>query len=137
MAKMSKMSWEDFQKTSRYANADTIEVVDECGEEIANIDDIKPYAIVEKVHGRGGHIEVEVANLNIVGVYAMGLAGYEIMADRTCGSDYLYARYNSGSDSNAMELPRKYKVQYPVSGVPFIRPNGHRVRLNEVLRTNL
>ena len=63
------------------------------------------------------------------GYYSMGLAGYEIWSDPE-NSDKLMARF-VGTEKE--HKARSYTVQYTTGGRPYIRPDGRRIYLDDVL----
>lgn len=67
------------------------------------------------------------------GIYSMGLCGYEIWDDPN-DSDRMMARFIGGSKEYK---DRSYTVQFTPAGRAFIRPDGRRIYLDEVLRSNL
>lgn len=65
----------------------------------------------------------------IHGYYSLGLCGYEIW-DSDNDSDKLNCLFVG---TNREQIAREYKIQYMPNGRPFIRPNGRRIYLDEVL----
>ena len=64
------------------------------------------------------------------GYYSLGLCGYEVSID-TEDNDYAFAKF-VGTEKEHPQ--RRYKINFSPSGRAFIRPNGRRVYLDEVLR---
>ena len=67
------------------------------------------------------------------GYYSMGLCGYEMWLDPD-DNDRMMVQF-VGTDNE--HKPRSYKIQETMSGRMFVRPDGRRIYLDEVLRTNI
>lgn len=67
-----------------------------------------------------------------IAYHSMGLVGYEIWPDHKRNAS-LMCRF---VDTEREHPARSYRIQITQSGRAFIRPNGRRVYLDEIVRAN-
>lgn len=67
------------------------------------------------------------------GYYSLGLTGYELWQDPQDMDRMMVLFVGTQREQKA----RSYRIQQTHAGRMFVRPNGRRIYLDEVMRTNV